>query len=398
MKILLIGSNFPRSYDDPLVSGIVKNAFNHGRSLAELGVSVDVITDGGRGQWIFAGMHIYGIGAGLAKGVLRAAHLDVKVALKFMSLRKKEYDVIHVHTGNVVLLFLLKKIGLFSANIVYTAHGTTTPEIAASVHTKQSWRDKLVSVNGKIQEWIDRSMWKWSNSLISVSMFQLKEMRAIYGVAEDKIFQIYNGFDSERYYPDTVAGRARRYSLGISNSAPVVLYVGRAARKKGIDLLITAAPALVAIRPDISIVCVTGDMGKGFDAPYVREIYRLAQESTVSKNIRIVSNVSEANLPSFYQMANVAVFPSRHYESLPTVIYEAAACGLPVITPQAWGIPEVLSETLLSENSFQDTRLVDAIIEAIDSKAISRLLPSNDEYTWSSLAKKYLKLYESFGK
>jgi len=397
MKILVIGSMFPQSADESLVSGVVKNAFNHARSLAASGVDVTVITDGTHtGAWKYAGMQVYGVGAGVLYGVVKAAYLDLKITWRLFRLGRKKFDVIHVHTGNVVLLMLFKKLGIVRSVIVYTAHGTTTPELLASRRGQVRFKERLVHLNGRVQEVLDRLMWRMADHLISVSAYQVAEMKSIYNTPAEVISQVYNGYDESLYTLNEVAGQARRAVLGINNTDPVILYVGRATKKKGVDLLLNAAPALVAAYPNLRLVCVLGDHGKGFDAPYVQSLQNARDKSTVESHISFCSNVAEAELPSYYQMASVAVFPSQGYESLPTVIFEALACGAPVIAPDAWGIPEVLSEYRLPETAFGDEQLVQAVSIALEAPFNpTEQAKSVRSYQWSTLAKQYIDIYEN---
>lgn len=402
MKALLFCSNFPKTYDEAFVSGVVKNAVNQAVSLAKTGVHVTVITDGPhKGEWNFEGVEVHGVGKGRLKGIFKAAYLDVKITWRLLQIGYKKFDVVHIHTGNLVLYFLLRAVRIIKHPVIYTAHGTTTPELEANVSNKNSISDFLVTVNGWVQERIDKFMWKRSSVLISVSKYQEQEMKSIYRVPPNKIVQIYNGVDESRYYPDSKAGLQMKQRLGISQSEKIVLFVGRLARKKGVDVLLQAGEKILQKSSNVRFVFVLGELGRGADADYVQEVYDWYRKSQFHSHIFLCENVVESDLPQYYQMADVCVFPSKEYESLPTVIYEAMACGVPIITPNAWGTPEVLSEVLIKESEVS--------IESLQA-SISHLLYNESEcarisaqykgdiaaYHWSAIATEYKNLYEQF--
>lgn len=400
MKLLLICNNFPRTYDDAMVSGIVKNAFNQARTLQDLGHVVHVLTDSDqKGQWSFCGMRVYSVGNGFLKGVLRAAILEVLMLSRLFRLGVSSYDVIHVHSGNLVFLFLLKKMLIIKTPIVYTAHGTTTPELKAHKEDNASLYDRLVRINGWLQQYIDRFMWGNADSIISVSKYQCTEMQTIYDVSKEKIVHIYNGVDISRYDQNPAAGQALRRELGLSSTAPIVLFVGRMVWKKGIHILFDAVPEVLKQHPETVFVFVLGEMGKGFDRTYVQRIREAYKTSPYQNSIFFAENVPEKKLPAYYQMADLCVFPSLQYESLPTVIYEAMAAGKAIITQGSWGTPEILKEVLLTEEIII-TNLAEPILGLLDDKERRDSLGRQNTklakyFDWNVIGKQYATLYEN---
>lgn len=401
MNILLFCNNFPLSYDDAFVSGLVKNAFNHALALRRNGHNVTVITDAPvRGTWDIEGINVHSVGGGFLKGVFKAAFLDVLMTTRFLGLGNRSFDIVHIHSGNLVCFFLLKKFGFVRVPVIYTAHGTTTPELEANMHHHRSFKEWLVHMNGTVQEWIDRFMWKHADMLISVSRFQVAEMRSIYGVPKSKIACVYNGVDRTRYALDIAKGVQCRATLAIPEDAPVVLFVGRLAQKKGVHLLLDALPEVVAHCPKARFVFVFGEMGRKFDAAYGASIRERIAHSPHKEHIVVSENVSEVDLPSYYNMATVCVFPSLQYESLPTVVYEAMAAGKPIITQGSWGTPEVLGEVLLTEAQLHDDTLSSSIIELLNDPARRAMLGEQNhvrsaDFTWEAIGAQYTALYET---
>jgi len=394
MKILFFAQNFPKSHHEAVVSGVVKIPFYHACLIAEEGNEVSVITSGKSGKWNLSGINIYGAGNGFFKGVFKAFIAEIKMMLMFFHIRKKNFDLIHVHTGNLIFLFLLKKIGIIKTPIVYSVHGTSTPELKASLNNEFSIRNILLKINGKIQEFIDKFMWKNADILISGSKYQFTEMGEIYNLNLDKIVCVYNMVDRSRYYPDKYSGINRRKELNIPQKSKVILFVGRWGRKKGIHLLIQSASRVLSSFPDTYYVFVVGNIGKHLD--YRREIISMLKKSKLSKRFLLLENVPEYNLPSFYNMSDLCVFPSLKYESIPTVIYEAMACKKPIITQGSWGIPEVLNSTLLSEEELLSNKLPESISNHLSNIEVSdysdNFFTGNNAKIWECYKKIYSDL------
>jgi len=398
MNILFITTRYPKSYQEPIVSGVVKNPFSASLALARAAHEVTVITDGDRSeQRDFEGVKVYSVGRGFLKGIVSAAFLDVKIARQFLALRSKKFDIIHIHSGNLLLLFLLKKLGAVDCPIVYTAHGTSTPELRANLGGSYSLKSILLRVNGWVQERIDALMWAHSDLLISASDYQIEEMNNVYGIPKEKVARVYNGVDGTRYSPGREEGLKRRERLGIPKDVPVILFVGRMARKKGIHLLIQGARMVMESCGGAVFVCVAGSTGRHLE--YREEIMQALEREGLEGRFRIIEDVVEADLPSFYAMADVCVFPSLGYESLPTVIYEAMACGVPIITQGSWGTPEVLDEILLSEEELLDGTLISTLIATLKDASLrqrvrEKYLQRAPHFYWDTIREKYESLYK----
>ena len=401
MRVVVFCHNFPRTHDQAIVSGVIKNAYNQALAVAQAGASVTVLTSGTtRGNWQCEGVEVHSVGRSPGKGILKAAIDDVKLTIKFILLRRK-FSIAHVHTGNLVVLFMLKRLHLIRLPIVYTAHGTTTPELQAHYEAKPTLFERLVRLNGHLQERIDRFMWQSADRLVSVSQFQNAEMQKIYGVPATKLIQFYNGVDERYYHPVTANEQVSiRQSLNLPPHAPVLLFVGRMVKKKGIDTLLEALPHIQSRVPTAHLVIVGGDLGGGFDRPYVSALMKRVQPLVEMGSVSFAANATEAELPYYYQAADVCIFPSREYESLPTVIFEAMATGLPIITTKAWGSPEVLPEVLIEESALNDRTLANAVTTLLEDRAAREAQGSRNrslaaDFYWSKIGVEYYNFYDT---
>jgi glycosyltransferase involved in cell wall biosynthesis len=120
-----------------------------------------------------------------------------------------------------------------------------------------------------------------------------------------------------------------RARLGLADE-PLVLYVGRIAAGKGIELLLDAARDL----PDVHVALAGPDDGHGTHA----RVVRAERETGRVHALGVVSNPLE-----LYGDADVFVLPSAG-ESFGLVAAEAAACGTPVVVTDRCGVVELFHD------------------------------------------------------
>jgi glycosyltransferase involved in cell wall biosynthesis len=154
------------------------------------------------------------------------------------------------------------------------------------------------------------------------------------GAKPSKIKVIYNGVDLARFHFIKGKKEEMRRKLGIPQDAMVVLTVRRLVYKNGVDTLLDCAN--IAIKKNSKIVFLV--VGKG---PDLENVKLQASMLGIAANFRLAGFVSDADLPSYYNAADLFVLPSKSGEGLPLVALEAMACGLPVVATNVGGISEI---------------------------------------------------------
>ncbi len=147
----------------------------------------------------------------------------------------------------------------------------------------------------------------------------------------DRVHRIYNGLDLAEF---------RRADF--SSTPPLIIAVGRLIPKKGFGDLIRAC-ALVAERGK-SFRCEI--IGEG---PLEKDLNRQIDELCLQNNVVLTGAKPQTQLRARLAAANVFVLPSvidsdGGMDNLPTVIMEAMATGLPVVSTNIGGIPEMVIE------------------------------------------------------
>jgi len=179
----------------------------------------------------------------------------------------------------------------------------------------------------------------------------------------DRVHRIYNGLDLTEF------GRA-----DFSSTPPLIIAVGRLIPKKGFSDLIRSC-ALLAERGK-SFRCEI--IGEG---PLGEALRRQIDDMHLQNNVELIGAKPQTQLRGRLAAANVFVLPSvmdpdGGMDNLPTVIMEAMATGLPVVSTNIGGIPEMIidNETGFLVEPGDTAAMADAIEIVInDSSSAARL-------------------------
>jgi len=135
-----------------------------------------------------------------------------------------------------------------------------------------------------------------------------------------------NGVDTERFLPgpDRIGS-----SLGIPRGVPVVGYVGRLTRDKGIPELLDAFEQLLLSRPSARLLLVGW-----FDESEDKLSHEL--RARIKAHPQIVHTGFVPDTSAYYRAIDVLLLPTWR-EGFPNVALEAAASGIPVITTRTTG-------------------------------------------------------------
>jgi len=122
--------------------------------------------------------------------------------------------------------------------------------------------------------------------------------------------------------------------LGVRpDGGPVILFVGRNAPHKRLDLLLPAFEQVLERHPDASLVLA----GPGHGVELLQGV-----ALQVHSRVHLAGTTSAAELAALYQGSSLLVLPSD-YEAFGLVLLEAMSCGLPVIAAQASAPAELLA-------------------------------------------------------
>jgi glycosyltransferase involved in cell wall biosynthesis len=140
------------------------------------------------------------------------------------------------------------------------------------------------------------------------------------GIPLERTRVIYCGIDSQAFTPDPVSRSA----------TPLIAYVGRLRRYKGVELILRAAAQMRDCSTEVEIA------GTGEDRP---RLEALAASLDLGRRVRFLGFVSEAAKSALLRRAWIVSLTSPK-EGWGITNLEAAACGTPVVASDSPGLRE----------------------------------------------------------
>jgi teichuronic acid biosynthesis glycosyltransferase TuaC len=277
------------------------------------------------------------------------------------------------------------------ANLVH-AHYAYPDGAAASILAAERGLPLIITVHGSdinvlaetsgrrrhIQETLQRA-----SGVVAVAKDLVRKVVAL-GVPARRVHHIPNGVDLAKFSPGNRAEARSR--LGLPGDGHIVLGVGGLLPVKAYDRLVRA---LVHLSRDTSLVLVG-------DGPQRASIRRLVGELGLTDRVRLAGAVPHRDLQTFYRASNLLAI-SSHSEGWPTVIFEALACGTPVVANPVGGIPEALGTQglgYLTEGN-RPEEMARGIERALSIEwNVETLLRAARAHSWHEIARRYVTLFE----
>lgn len=241
--------------------------------------------------------------------------------------------------------------------------------------------------------------------IITISDYVGDTIKGIYPQAESKLVTIYSGVDLNRFRPFTSEealqireALRKKYRL---TSKKVILYVGRLSIKKGVDILIRAILELAKKHPDIALVLVGSNWyGQNKVSDYVAYLRSLAKRSPAP--IITTGFVKPEEVHQWFWAGDIFVCPSQWQEPLARVHYEALASGLPIITTNRGGNPEVIRTTnkLIVESPEDPKSFANKIAVLLNDPLLCKQMGEEGRrlaeqmFSWARVADEIRKVWE----
>jgi glycosyltransferase involved in cell wall biosynthesis len=167
--------------------------------------------------------------------------------------------------------------------------------------------------------------------------------------------------------------------------------VGELHHGKGVDLLIRAVPMIAKLVPVFCLAIA----GKGRQENELRELTR---RLNLENHVKFLGYISDEEKFQYYKACKFAVVPSR-WDFSPITIYEAMACGKPVIASTQTN-SEILvnGETGLLFESENVEDLVEKMLTLFQNDEFRERMAQNaiekaKEYDWSKIAARTVEVY-----
>lgn len=310
-----------------------------------------------------------GFGGSLIEEVLRYSHLAGRIA------REEPHDVIHAHD------WLSFGAGLMARQI-------SKKPMVAHVHATEYDRTGGAGGNPAIHQ-LEGEGLSQADQVVAVSYYTKKELMDRYGLAEEKITVVHNGYDSDQVMPIGECQTTEAIKKLKAQGFKIVIFVGRITLQKGPDYFVEVAKRVSEFERDVLFVLAgSGDME--------RQIVRQAAELGVADKVIFAGFLRGEELACLYSLADMLVMPSVS-EPFGLTPLEAVAYGTPVLISKQSGVSEVLFHALKAD--FWDVdEMANKILTSLRHRSLPETLSrhSGEELsrlTWASAAEKCLGLY-----
>ncbi|MET0579533.1 MAG: glycogen synthase [Ilumatobacteraceae bacterium] len=302
-------------------------------------------------------------------------------------------DIVHSHTWYTSLAGHVAKL-LYDVPHVVTSH---------SLEPQRPWKAEQLGGGYRLSTWAERTAYEGADAIIAVSAGSKLDVLAAYPQLDpQRIHVVHNGIDVELYRPVDATAVVDR--LGIDPTRPMVVFVGRITRQKGVPHLLRAA---LDFDPVAQVVLLAG----AADTP------ELADETAAAVGrlraardgvVWITDMVSRDDVIEVLSHATVFVCPSI-YEPLGIVNLEAMACSTAVVASDVGGIPEVVVDGETGRLVHYDAAdpaafeagLAAAVNELVRDPALAEKMGvagrarAVAEFGWETAARRTVEIYES---
>jgi len=303
-------------YDFAYPGGVANHVAALERELTALGHQVMVIAPASQPVTAFGDRFIR-IGtprAMPASGSVARITISVRLANRIKAtLDREKFDIVHLHEPFMIMLC--------SAVLRFSR--------AVNVGTFHAAEGKPgYNFGWPISRWILSRRARKLQGHIAVSN-AARDYHTRYVPADYTV--IPNGIDLGHFNPAVLP--MPEYADGKLN----ILFVGRLEKRKGIQYLVEAFKKVHKDYPETRLLVV----GPGTRLrPKYEKMVRLAR---LEKDVVFTGGVSYADLPRFYQTADICCAPATGQESFGIVLLEAMAMGKPVVASNIPGYAGVLT-------------------------------------------------------
>lgn len=254
--------------------------------------------------------------------------------------RKEKFDIVHTHSTKPGIVGRIAATLARVPKVIHTVHGLSFHKFVKFPKWQFYWGCEMFAS-------------LFCNQIIMVNKFYGKYFKWFQG----KTTTIYNGIDfSKLQLP----------MQKIENEFPKILFVGRLDNPKDPLTLLNAAKIVVQKYPK-TIFTLVGD-GELYD-----KCQNYITDNNLNENIKLEG--WQNNVSRYYGSHDIFAAPSI-YESFGLMFVEAGYYGLPCVSTNVEGIPEVVEngQTGILCNPKDTDALANNLIELIENKSLRELM------------------------
>jgi starch synthase len=305
-----------------------------------------------------------------------------------------EATVAHSHTWYTGMAGHIASL-LYGIPHVVTAH---------SLEPLRPWKAEQLGGGYRVSSWVEKTAVEGADAVIAVSAGMREDVLRVYPALEpSRVHVVKNGIDTQAWYPVQVgADESVLAQLGVDPSRPIVAFVGRITRQKGVAHLVAAAHGF---DPEVQLVLCAGAP----DTPEIAaEVSAAVQQLSAARSgvFWVREMLPIGKIREILSTASVFVCPSV-YEPLGIVNLEAMACSTAVVASDVGGIPEVVADgttgTLVHYDANDAAGFEAGLADAVNALVADPAKAAEygrvgrqrciDEFSWAHIAEQTLEIY-----
>lgn len=313
-----------------------------------------------------------------------------------------DIDVVHSHTWYSGL----------GGHLTGLLKGIPHVATAHSLEPHRPWKREQLGGGYDVSSWSERNAMEYADAVIAVSA-RMKDaiLDAYPRISPDKVHVVLNGIDTELWHPRPTWEESKEQNgwsvleeLGVDPSRPMVAFVGRITRQKGVAHLVKAASLF---DDGVQLVLCAGAP----DTPEIaKETEQLVHDLQEKRDgiFWVQDMLPKEKIQEILTAADSFVCPSI-YEPLGIVNLEAMACGTAVVASDVGGIPEVVVDgetgTLVHYNESDPEGFEQGIAAAVNNMVADRERAAKigqagkkraeEVFSWENIAEQTVEVYRS---
>jgi glycosyltransferase involved in cell wall biosynthesis len=127
----------------------------------------------------------------------------------------------------------------------------------------------------------------------------------------------------------------------IINNPPLIVFVGRLERIKGVHVLLSALHLLRENYPSLEFIVKIAGSG---DTHYVNELNSFLISNNLENRVNFLGELNYSQISTLFQNALISIIPSVMYENLPNSLLESFTFGVPVIGSNIGSLSGVIKD------------------------------------------------------
>ncbi len=236
----------------------------------------------------------------------------------YNEIKKMRLDIIHVHTEFGIGIFARICASRLNIPLVSTYH-TTYEDYTHYVNVFDS---KIVEKYSKKAVASLSKVYSQSSSIVIAPSEKTKELLESYKITKE-IEVIPSGLDLSAFaHPDPKLRAQRRAEFGYTDADIVLVYIGRIAQEKSLDVVLEVFASLTQRNNAVKLLIIGG-------GPSLDDLKKQAADLQISEKVTFAGKRVAQDVPSYYFASDLFISASLT-ETQGVTFIEALASGLPV--------------------------------------------------------------------